>query len=313
MTGPKILMENVSQNRDAWIASRANSLGSSDITTIAGLNAFQSPLELWAIKTGKIVRENKDNPAMLYGRMVEPAIRAVFAMVEPAFDITANDATFQHQDYDWAIATPDSYVTLRHDTESIDYDLCGSEKGLCELKHTGRAQGWDEGAPNYAHIQLMWQLGIMQMDWGFVAAIVGGRPNDARTPFFRFEKPIFDQLIGLGLAFQESVTKDIPPQAGPGDKALIDGLIDRQEGEIELHTAGDWVDQFDSYSAQLRVLRAELRQHESKLEEAKNNIKLQMGDATSAVLTDGRCVTLKEIIKKPYTVNPKPYWTFKIK
>ena len=40
-------------SRDEWLIMRKQGIGSSDAATAVGLNPYQSPLELWMIKTGR--------------------------------------------------------------------------------------------------------------------------------------------------------------------------------------------------------------------------------------------------------------------
>jgi len=311
---PEVAMANVTENREEWLKMRKDTIGSSDITTIAGLNTFCSPLELWVRKTGKVEIEDIESPAMVYGRMVEPAIRKMFTMAKPEFKLYANDDTYKCKEHPWATATPDSFAELQED-HTTEYDLAGNPWGLNELKHTGYPIGWDEGAPNYAHCQLIWQLGIMKLDWGFVTGVVAGKVNDTKTPFFRFEKPIFEQLVGLAINFRECVAKDLPPQAGPGDKKLIDRLIEKRDGEIELSSVGvtQWVNQYVAEKKELKELNAAVRKHKGLQDEAINNLKMEMGKAKHAVLDDGREITLKKVNRAGYTAQPSSYWNFKIK
>ena len=49
-------------SRDQWLAVRKGGIGSSDAGTAAGINPYQSQLELWMIKTGRDTSLPKVDP-----------------------------------------------------------------------------------------------------------------------------------------------------------------------------------------------------------------------------------------------------------
>ena len=74
-------------NREEWIKSRVNSLGASEISCILGCG-FQSALELWKIKTNKIVSNDlSKNKRVEYGTKAEEYLRALFALPNAFFVI----------------------------------------------------------------------------------------------------------------------------------------------------------------------------------------------------------------------------------
>lgn len=307
---PKLIFRNITENYQEWQKSRINYIGSSEIVTIAGLNPYESPLELWAKKTGKVADDFKGNLATKYGKAVEPVLRMMFSEVHPEFLIVPSDDTYQHDELEWATATPDSFITvdsLHADKELLDYDLSGSDRGIVELKHTSIYDGWEEGAPNYAHIQLMWQMGVMNVDWGFICAVVAGRASDVKTPFFRFERDIFDQLLELSSKFIEMVRSDTPPDAGSGDAKIIDKLCERHEKEVDIDG-----EQWENTFIKLSELKEQKKVAESEIKAIENQIKLSLGDATQGNFPN-HTVKLSQVFRKPYYCEGSSYWKMNIK
>ena len=61
------------EDHKAWLELRKQSIGSSDVPTVLGLNPWSGPWKLWALKTGKIPNEDAGWYAAL-GTKIEPLI-----------------------------------------------------------------------------------------------------------------------------------------------------------------------------------------------------------------------------------------------
>ena len=61
------------KNREEWLEVRKNGIGSSEVATIVGLNPWQTPYQLWRIKTGQDAPKN-ENFAMKAGHYLEDAV-----------------------------------------------------------------------------------------------------------------------------------------------------------------------------------------------------------------------------------------------
>lgn len=310
-------MENTIEENEKWSKERTEKgaywIGSSDICSIVGLNKHQSRLELWALKTKKIPPPDPKNPFFIWGKMVEPAIRELFKLKHPEYILEPNAKTFIHERFDWAVASPDNFISLA--PEAVDIEENHEGEGICEMKTSASFEGWDDGIPNYAHVQTMWQLEVCKRKWARVAGVVAGRAADLKTPFFQFDQAIANSLIEQAEKFRECILKDIPPDAGAGDSKLITELIAKHEttAEIPLEGIDNWIEQFDEAENMRRGLNEELSYWTDKFEEAKNNIRKAMGSASIGVLRDGRRATVKVQHKQPYTVTPKPIYVFRLK
>ncbi len=207
------------ENRAAWEAARRNFIGSSEIATVMQVSKWQTPLELWCERTGK-VEHWQPSRAARYGTKVEAKILELFAEDHPELEVIPNVGTYVSKKFPHAAATPDSFTIRR-----ADNDL-----GITEVKHQGF--GFDEWgqdkAPTDAHIQTVWQMGVLGVAWGFITAIVGGRANDVIEPRFEFDataRAIFEQCIEKAAAFLRCVQTDTPPGAGPGKRSKSPGPV----------------------------------------------------------------------------------------
>lgn len=291
----------------AWLQSRADLVGSSEIATVMQVSKWQTPLELWCQRTGKVERRAGGRAAR-YGRKVEPLILELFAEDHPELEVLPNQATFVSKRYAFAAATPDSF-TVR---------LSDRQVGITEVKHAGF--GWDEWgedkAPTDAHIQTVWQMGVMQVPWAYIAAVVGGRANDPIEPRFDFDeiaRNIFEQCLEKAAAFLACVRSDTPPGAGPGDLKLINQILKPQSRTVILpqyFCMG--LDLLEKAERKIEAFNELLKEHKKTRDTVLAKLLLNAGGAKLGILPDGRRVKFVQRQRSGYTVQPKTYWEAKI-
>jgi len=287
----------------AWKKFRGERIGSSEVCTLFGLNPFETPLELWARKTGK-VQSKEGNDFMWLGTKMEPIIAQLFEKrtgkkVFPAQMCWTND---QYPD---AIATPDYLI------------LTGTAMdGVLECKNTSyrSIQYWsDEAPPRSALMQIIWQMGVGEREWGHVAGLVGGNPDEFFTPEVKFDKEVFTQMYEKAAVFCDLVRRDVPPDASGSDLKLLEKLYERKDETItlpdELLEVCEQYASFDkSYSEASKVAR--------EYEEVRNNIKAKLiqvlGPASTGVV--GKyLVNVKQINRAAHEVKAGSHLKFNLK
>lgn len=278
---------------DKWLEQRCKTVGSSDIAIITGMTKWQTPLGLWAEKTGKVPPQ-EETPAMRYGKLVENAIQEVFQMMHPEFEVIPNEITYLSDEFNFASATPDSI--LKH-----KYRKPGpKQRGLLECKHTAVYKGWEDGgATDYSHVQSMWQMGVMQMSWSHIAAVVGGRINDMKDPYFDFEPELFDNLINVAGGFMEHVQKDIPPVAGANDSKILKELIDVEDA-TEKQIGPEYLLQLHNYKsvkAKIKKLKQELDLLNDDKKAFENRVMQEIDGAQFAKFTTGERLKITTVKK----------------
>jgi putative phage-type endonuclease len=285
------LIENINResDRNGWIEWRKGIVGSSDICTIAGLNSYQTPLELWAIKTGKM-DEITETPAMKYGRLVESAIIEIFKDLHPEYNVEANNNTYHHDSYTWATATPDAILLPESFTgKSAD------NYGILECKHTAVGRDWDDNnIPHYAHLQIQFQMGVMGYAWGHIGAVCAGRVNDFKDPYIEFEPDIFDACLVRGEAFLKSVKEDVPPEAGAGDSRALNELLEIREAEAEINDL-TLCNLYKDIESKYKDIKTALDEIEKQKKEAQNKIIQLANGASLAKFPDGSLAKINKV------------------
>lgn len=190
------------------LEARKGKIGSSDIAAVCGLNPWRTPLQIWAEMTGR-VKPEPENDAMWLGTELESTVAKFWAKKSEGGKVIKAGVTKFNDKVPFACATPDYIYTL------------DNEVGILECKTTGshNKDRWKEAVPDYVHCQVMWQMGILEEFEDTIVACLCDR--ELINNKFKYEEPIFDQLVHKGHQFMEMVKSDTPPSALGADKELL--------------------------------------------------------------------------------------------
>lgn len=285
-------------DRDTFLAARKGRIGSSDIATIVGLNKYKSPLQLWVEMTTETPENLPDSLPMQIGRGLEAFIGGTLYPAHTGKPTMPCNAIYQSADHDWAIASPDFFV---------------SDGRILETKATSdySAHQWEDDAiPNYAHLQTIWQMGVCEISTCDVAALIGNRNFVVRTVLFDSE--IFTTLLNSASTFMNLVRSEIPPPARFDDSDTVGSLFPAVTGKvIELASGATYAD-YTRLSEEIQATKQRIKPHEDSIKKLKeqldtceNNIILQLGDAEAGKIPGTSLVFRR--VKKPrkgYTVKP---------
>ncbi len=292
------MIPNREDDRDGWLAYRKEKIliGSSDISTIVGLNKYNSPLQLYHHFTTVSGQEVQENDYMWLGKQMEPVIMALFARQRPDLEPVGNDETITD---DWRIATPDGYT---------------NDDGLIECKCT-RADFdiWQTGVPDYAHCQVIWQMGIAKKNHAYVVAMLAGNP-DLAIHRVEFDPDIYQAMIETADMFREAVRTNTPPAPNHLDGKIIDALVDVRVGEIEINDPSiiqiaesyyELLTQKQSISASIKALEEQLKTYE-------NQLKVALKDKAIGHIGQFQ-IKVDTVFRKGYTTKDSTYTQFKFK
>lgn len=299
----KLLLENVTKNRDAWLAIKNRTIGSSEIGAVCGLSPWCTPLELWGRKTGKLPIDT-ENDAMWLGTKLQPIVGELFckktgvAIVEP-------DCMYAHPQADWATATPDFFAFPNGDN---------SEQRVLEVKTTSAraAQSWEDGnAPTLAYMQTIWQLGVIGLSKGYIAALIGGQ--EFKHVEVEFQAPLFNQMMDMAESFMKCVQSDTPPTAKGSDLKILNELRVLEDTTIHLPPESiDDILEFNRCAEQAKQLKDELKRIEGAAADRRARLESLLGNSSRGIVGSYE-VQLKKVERKGYAVQPSTYTTFKVK
>lgn len=265
-------------DREEWLSVRKQGIGASDAATAVGLNPYQSPLELWMIKTGRDQHLPKPDPddmssPMYWGNVLEPIVAENYSR-KTGNKVRRVNAVLQHADHPWMLANLDYSVVANPEVQILECKTAG-EYG---------ARRWRDGVPDYVQCQVQHQLAVTGKEAADVCVLLCGQALEV----FRISRDegAISRLIELEREFWDYVESDTPPPSDGSKSAhrALQGLYPRDAGTVlDLSSDASLCGDFDELlDIRERVSRLEFR--ESTL---KQRIQQRMGDASKAVFPGG--------------------------
>ncbi len=265
-------------SREDWLKVRQTGIGSSDAAAAAGLNPYQSQLELWMQKTGRsaaLPQPNlkDDSSPMFWGTLLESFVAAHYTK-NTTHRIRRVNAVLQHPELPWMLA-------------NLDREIIGvPEVQILECKTAGMngAKLWREGVPEYVQLQVHHQLAVTGKQAADVAVLVCG--NEFRTYRIERDEALISRLIELEAKFWHYVESDTPPPADGSDSAdvALRALYPQDCGET-LDLSADAG--MGATLTDLIAVRARLAENEKLEAKLKQSIQQRMGTASKAVFETG--------------------------
>lgn len=147
---------------EEWKALRHKYIGGSDAAAVVGMNAYVSPLALWAEKTGRLPGFD-GNLATEVGTYLEEFVAQKFAD-ETGKKVRRSNQSWFNSDYPWAIA-------------NIDREIVGEDAGL-EIKttselNTKKFKGGEYPA-NY-YVQIVHYMAVTGKKRWYLAVLIGNK------------------------------------------------------------------------------------------------------------------------------------------
>ena len=254
-----MITKQATANHDEWKALRHQYIGGSDAAAVVGMNAYVSPLTLWAEKTGRLPGF-EGNLATEVGTYMEEFVAQKFAEVTGKKVRRSNLSWFNDQ-YPWAIA-------------NIDREIVGEDAGL-EIKTTSELnmKKFKNGEyPANYYVQIVHYMAVTGKKRWYLAVLIGNREFKWFT-IERDEEEI-KALMEAEEAFWELVKTDTPPVAD-GSASTKDTLTalypDSNDSAIGI---GAFERDLDTYT-RLKAQKDELEEQISGIE---NRIKAHLGE-----------------------------------
>lgn len=243
-------------SREDWLALRG--LGSSDASAICGLNPYRTAYQVWAEKNG-FSEPQEENEAMRFGKLLEPVIASEF-QTRTGIATERADSLVRHPEHQWMTATCDYWIEEN------------GERGILECKNENAFAGRDtETIPDHAHIQLMHQLAVTGLSYGYVARLIGGN----KLVWHRVERDeeLIAKLIDIESNFWQLVESKTPPTVSSGDSDILAIHYPSSNGQsIELPSLAEpLIHQYLDW-------KSAMKRADDNLERIGNELKALLGD-----------------------------------
>lgn len=238
---------------------RKQFIGASEISAVMGLSRWCTPLKLWALKTGKIEKEDAGEFAE-WGTRLEPVVADKFAEKHNC-KLIAYKKRYVHKEYPFLSC-------------ELDRIIAGTDE-LVEVKtcSTYVLKQWEgEEVPLEYTLQVNFQLGLSNRKTGYFAVLIGG--NKYVEKKVTFDQELYDKQVEAAVRFwNEFVIPNVPPKAMGEDNdslaeiypaSLGDALF--FEGDEEAHIENLLADRSGAIEAithaeeEINKIEAEIKQ-----------------------------------------------------
>ena len=295
-------------SREAWLAARMTGIGASEIAAVLGISPWESPFSLYWRKANRW--ETGDAEHLEAGRRAEAFIADWFAdRYDPLENLAVRAAgIYQHPDRPWQLATPDRVIALNQ-CACAAWDEPGETLCSClpddpivavlECKHPYNWDGFgDDGTadiPVYYRAQLLWQMDVLGVDEGFLAAYTG---HQLRIYPLRRDEADLRVMRAAGAAFMDRLAAGDPPDVDEHTatlatlKRLHPSLVD---GDVETDA---------QFAEGYRRARAAAKRAGALVARFEARARVQLGDKRR-LMCGGRLVASRSVYdRKPYEVGP---------
>jgi len=234
-----------------WLNERRKGIGGSDCPAICGVSPWRTPLQVWEDKRG-LTGPQEDNPAMFWGRTLEPVIRQKYSD-ETGREVLLPTEILHHPTHEFMLANIDGFTR--------------DPGRLVEIKTTAYPTGWGDPGTDEIPLSYIFQVQHYLIITGFPVAdipvLIGGR--DFRIYEVQADQELQQMIIAKEAEFWELVTSGVPP--APVNYADVIRLYRRSEAKQI--TATEEIEKAVEF---LVMVRSNMKMLEEREEETKKTI-----------------------------------------
>ena len=266
----EVAANTLDMTREDWLELRRGGIGGSDAGTIAGLNPWRSPMELYLDKTGEIPPQ-PENEAMYWGTVLEDVVANEFTR-RTSLKVRRRNAILRSVEHPFMLA-------------NVDRLIVGIDEGLeCKTANAFTKDKWDKGGmPEMYEAQIQHYMAVTGYKAWWIAVLIGG--NDFRYQRVERDDEFIKILIDLEKDFWENhILAGVMPDVdgSPASCELIKQMFPNAEPKTRINLSEEAASDLDSY---LQYMEMEKKYKEAK-EEYANRLKLAVGDNEVGVIGD---------------------------
>lgn len=250
-------------DRSEFLTARQSGIGGSDIAAVLGLSRYKTPLDIYLAKTApEAQQENAEH--LYWGHALEAPIINRFRE-ETGFAVQPQPPTARHPQHEWAIANADALIT----------GADGKPEGILEIKTSSAFKSREWGADDTDEIpleyiaQVQWYMGIFDVDYGYLAVLIGG--NRYKHYRLNLDRELFAAMLEKARAFWHGhILAGIPPE--PQNSDDVQRLFPQDDGaaaEADTETLA-------AYN-ELKHLKAQAAELKSEIEAREELLKTKIG------------------------------------
>ncbi len=242
----------------SWIRDRQNYLGGSELAAAFGKSKYQTPLQLWMIKTGRVEPQGS-TPITEMGHILEPVIAEKFTQTTGLKLRNISDA-YEHPEY--------SFLRGNIDRQIISSDLHNST-GVLEIKSTSsqRLKHEENLYPLSWEYQIQWYMFLTGYKYAYLAIMERDTGIFHEPILIHRNQELIDELFDKAVQWWKThINADVPPVAMNNEDMLL-LYPDSTEGKTLEATPGS----FGLYNELCKI-----RERKSDLEKMEEHLQVKL-------------------------------------
>ena len=259
---------------------RTKFIGASEIAAVMGLSPWQTPLQVWMIKTGKVEPDDlSEVEAVEWGTRLERVVSDKFAE-KNGVKLIAYKKRFVHEKYPFLSCELDNIIS-------------GTDE-IVEIKTANffAHRDWkdEDDIPIHYVLQVMMQLGLSKRKVGHIAVLIGGQKYLEKR--IEFDQALYDTMVESAVKFWDMVQNETPPATMGADNETMVDLYPAEHNDLieENEDMNDAIALIQESKMHIKELKAQQDEAEAKL-------KSVIGD-NLGILTSKYKTTWKEQVSK---------------
>lgn len=217
-------------DRESWLKTRQQGLGSSDAGAVLGFSPYKTPLDVYNEKISEEPVETPMNDAMEFGLKLEDVVAATY-MERLGKRVLRDNKVRMHPEHPFMIANLDRVILPEN----------GEGRGILEIKTASSfaVKQWETQIPLTYYAQVSHQMFVTGYRWGAFALLVDGRTFEV-FPFTYDAEYVESQNEKLFSFWNDNVLARVPPPAVVKDlegmPTKVDGVIQATTEIIDVHS-----------------------------------------------------------------------------
>lgn len=263
----KTLIQTVEMSREEWLEARRQGIGGSDVSAIAGLNKWKSPVGVYLDKVGQSPLKDTAGEAAYWGNVMEGIVAQEFS-IRTGLKVRRRNAILKHPEHEFMFA-------------NVDRLIIGKREGLeCKTASEYLKNEWeDDEIPAAYLLQIQHYMAVTGYKAWHIAVLIGG--NKFIHKRIERDEELISYLIQIEKDFWENhVLKEIPPAFDGSDASvdLLKALYPESDPASEINLPKD----VETLIEALEVIKSDIKESETQKKEYENQIKALMGASEKA-------------------------------
>jgi predicted phage-related endonuclease len=292
-------------SRAEWLEWRKPFVGASQVPALFGAHPYVSALRLYLEKSG-VEFEEKDNPVMRRGRLLEPAVGLAVGEDRPEWQITRANEFYCDPERKIS-CTPDFFI----EGDPRGRGILQAKSAAPSIYQREWAQGTD--VPFWIVLQALTEMMLTDAAFGAVAVLCVD-PFDLVCSIHEVARhPTAEaKILAAVKQFWTDVAQGREPEPDYGKDASLLAILAPRESSPDktIDLAGH--NELPGMLEERELLHARMRQDKARCEEIETEIKFLMRDHAIVTGLPGWKITWKTGIRKGYTVETKESRTLRI-